>query len=56
MKQDYGPCQIDGCNQRARFGIFKTEDGTKKWLYVCRWCEKEIGRENMERAGGYYGR
>jgi len=55
MKQDYGRCQI--CNQPAKFGIFKIyPDGTKKWLHVCKYCEKEIGRDNMVRAGGYYER
>lgn len=46
-------CQIDGCEQRAKYALYKTEtDGTKRWLHVCRLHEAEIGQENLARAGG----
>jgi protein-arginine kinase activator protein McsA len=42
-------------NKPAQYGIYKTlPDGEKKWLNVCKGCEKKIGDENMRRAGGYY--
>ncbi len=50
-----GKCEIGGCNEKAKYGLFKTyPDGVKRWLHVCRLHEGEIGSENMRRAGGYY--
>ena len=45
-------CQIDGCKQPAKFALYKTLP-EKVWLQVCDAHEKEIGRENLKRAGGY---
>lgn len=48
-------CQIEGCNNLARYGLFKTSvDGKKSWLYVCLYHEGIIGSENMHQAGGRY--
>ena len=48
-------CQVEGCNNLAKYGLYKTNsDGTKAWLQVCKLHEGEIGNENMVRAGGYY--
>jgi len=48
-------CQIEGCQNLAKYVLYKTyPDGKKKWLHVCREHEGEIGSENMRRAGGYF--
>ena len=50
-------CQVEGCTAPAKYGIYKTNsDGTKVWLKVCKLHDKQIGDENMARAGGYYNR
>jgi len=59
-----GLCQVEGCNNKAKYWLYKTyfhtflnspSRGIKKWLHVCRGCERGIGNENMRRAGGYCG-
>ena len=48
-------CEVEYCQYFAKYALYKTYlDGIKKWLQVCRLCEKEIGDENMRRAGGRY--
>ena len=49
-----GKCQIAGCSKEAQFGLYCTGE-IKRWVYVCSEHEKKIGRENLERAGGYLG-
>ena len=47
-----GKCQIEGCGNGARWGIYKTfPDGSKKFLYVCDGHDKEIAQENLARVG-----
>ena len=49
-----GQCEVSGCTQPARYGIYKTyPNGEKVWLHVCCLHEQVIGRENLKRAGGY---
>ena len=56
-KAKLGPCQVEGCNEKAKYGLYRTDSkGNKEWLHVCRLHEGEIGSENMRRAGGYYER
>ena len=46
-------CEIGGCQKLAEYNLYKTfPNGKKEWLYVCKEHEKEIGDENMRRAGG----
>ena len=58
-----GKCQVIGCNETAKFNLYKTypqnycrfcgrgdTDGEKRWLNVCDKHEKEIGDENERRA------
>jgi len=54
-------CEVEGCNNPAKYGIsvtyFRTflnwpSLGMKRWLHICRECEAEIGEENLCRAGG----
>ena len=55
MSKKLGQCQIEGCGNLAKYGIFKTHsDGKKEWLNVCPLHEGIIGDENMHRAGGRY--
>ena len=50
-------CEYNGCNQPAKYELFKThKDGRKVWLKVCKGHEKVIGLENLERARGYAGK
>jgi len=50
-----GNCEVDGCKRKAIYALYKTfPNDIKVWLHVCREHEKEIGIENMRRAGGYY--
>ena len=51
-----GKCEIEGCQNKARYTIYYTDpkNGKKEWLYVCIRHEGQIGDENMRRAGGYY--
>jgi len=50
-------CEIEGCPNPARYAIYKTfPDGRKRWLHVCDYHDKQIGRENILRAGGRYTR
>ena len=60
-----GKCQVEGCNNPAKYGLYETYfrtylnspyKGIKKWLHVCRECEAEIGTENLCRAGGRWER
>ena len=51
-----GLCQVEDCTEEAAFNLYKTYPDGKIWLNVCRSCEKKIGDENMERAGGRYKR
>ena len=44
-----GKCQVHGCNQPARYGLYRTTDGKKEWIYVCRRHESEMGYENLMR-------
>lgn len=47
-----GQCQIEGCNNPAKYGLYRTNpDGQKEWLYVCPLHEREIGDENVRRCG-----
>ena len=49
-----GQCEVNGCTNQARFALYRTDpDGEKKWIHVCQTHEKEIGAENLQRAGGY---
>jgi len=49
-----GKCQVEFCSNSAKYGIFWLRlSGKKEWLYVCRLHEKNIGDENMHRAGGW---
>ena len=50
-----GKCQVHGCNQPARYGLYRTTDGKKEWIYVCRRHESEMGYENLMRVGSYAG-
>ena len=44
-------CQIAGCSEPAKYGIYKTfPDRHKVWLHVCIKCEKWIGNQNMRRV------
>ena len=46
-------CQYDGCNQPARYALFRTyPDGKKVWLHVCKGHERLIGDENLRQDGG----
>jgi len=46
-------CQVNGCKQSAKYALYKTYDGGEKvWIQVCDQHEKEIGSENLKRAGG----
>ena len=47
-------CQVGGCVNPAEYGLFRTLNGKKEWLHVCRLHEKNIGDENMRRTGGRY--
>jgi hypothetical protein len=47
-----GTCQVDGCRERARYGIFRQVDGRKQWLHVCPKHERTIGDANEQRAKG----
>lgn len=47
-------CQIDGCDNKAKWALYKHEPDGKRWLHVCSSCEREIGADNLSRAGGYY--
>ena len=48
-----GKCQIRGCWGKAKFNLYRAlPGGRKKWVEVCDKCEREIGDENMNRAGG----
>lgn len=54
-RRKLGQCQVEGCANSAKYGLFKTyPDGKKEWLYVCPLHEGHIGNENHRRAGGYY--
>ena len=44
-------CEIEGCTKKAKFGMYRTIDGKKEWLHVCKECERDIARENLIRAG-----
>lgn len=45
-----GICQVSGCLEEAKYGIYRTnEHGKKKWLYVCEFHEGLIGNENISR-------
>ena len=45
-------CEVKGCLYRAKYALFKTlPTGEKVWLHICDKCEREIGRENLMRAG-----
>ena len=49
-----GQCEVLGCTEKARFGIYKTyPNGEKKWIHVCSLHDQVIGQENLERVGGY---
>ena len=48
-------CQIEGCQNLAKYGLFKTSlDGKKSWLNACVYHEQIIGSENIRQAGGRY--
>ena len=53
-KLKLGKCQVEGCNDSAKYGLYRTKNGQKEWLHVCRLHEGQIGSENMRRAGGRY--
>lgn len=43
-----GKCEV--CKKKpARWGIYRTKYGTKKWLHVCDDCEEMIAKENLGR-------
>jgi len=55
IKTKLGPCQVEGCNEKAKYGLYRTDSkGNKEWLHVCSLHEGIIGSENHRRAGGYY--
>ena len=41
-------CQVEGCNNKAHFSLYRTLNGEKKWIHVCSDCEKKIGDENIQ--------
>ena len=48
-------CEI--CGKPAKYKLFKTNekpygDGSKVWIPVCDSHDREIGAENVKRAGG----
>ena len=43
-------CEAEGCNNPARYALYKTYPEGKKWIYVCKKHEGLIGNENMKRA------
>ena len=49
-----GGCQIEGCANLARFGLYHTRlfstGRVKTWKYVCENCEAGISHENLLRA------
>ncbi len=46
-----GQCEVKGCQNEAKYGLFKTyPNGRKVWLHVCPLHEREIGNENLRRA------
>jgi len=47
-------CEVEGCNNRAIYKIYRTHNGEKKWISVCEKCELKIGNDNMRQAGGRY--
>ena len=51
-----GKCQVEGCNDKAEFGLFRILKGKKEWLLVCRLHQKHIGDANLRRAGGRFGK
>jgi len=56
-KSKLGPCQVEGCDTPAKYGLYRTDSkGNKEWLNVCPRHERLIGDENHRRAGGYYER
>ena len=55
IKAKLGPCQVEGCNSPAKYGLYRTDSkSNKEWLHVCSLHEGIIGSENHRRAGGYY--
>ena len=49
-----GKCEVEGCEEKAKFALYKTyPNGEKKWLHVCDFHEIKIGDENGRRAGGH---
>jgi len=55
IKGKLGKCEVEGCNEKAKYGLYRTDNkGNKEWLHVCRLHEGLIGNENLKRAGGYY--
>jgi len=45
-------CEVEGCNNIAKWGILRTlPNGEKRWLHVCREHEGEIGDKNMRLQG-----
>lgn len=49
-------CEVYGCERPAKYALFKTfPGGRKRFLHVCKEHEREIGNENLKRAGVYVG-
>lgn len=49
-------CEVENCNQVAKWSLFWTKaDGKKYWVSVCDRHEQLIARENLKEAGGYIG-
>ena len=45
-------CQVTGCKSPAKFGLNRVNlNGSKQWLWVCGKHDREIGNENLYRAG-----
>jgi len=43
-----GNCEV--CKSKpAKWSIYRTKNGKKKWLHVCDDCEEMIAKENLER-------
>ena len=45
-------CEVKDCKNPAKFALNKVEGKKKKWIQVCDQHEREIGEENLARAGG----
>ena len=47
-------CQLTGCKQKARWGLYYTlPTGEKEWKEVCDKHEREIAAVNLIMSGGH---